>query len=163
MKVDTGQRTIRLQVQKQLFAVLTGLLFAISYLPAPRDLLDEYLYSHYLVSILFIVFYIFYQLYFWLRDISYIFAADDLLQGMLCIRFFRILPFVSVKRTIELPQEELFRYEVQTTWHGLRHYVRIWQQRGQDLYVFPRFSITILRKKEKQELFALLDQYVATK
>ena len=58
MTIDTGKRTIRLQVQKQMFAVLVGILFAICYFPAPRNFLDTYLFSHYLVSCSFIVLYV---------------------------------------------------------------------------------------------------------
>ena len=163
MTIDTGKRTIRLQVQKQMFAVLVGILFAICYFPAPRNFLDTHLFSHYLVSCSFIVLYVLYQLYFWVRDISYLYANYDVLQGMLCIRYFRILPMVNAKRAIELPQKELLKYEVEKRWYGLRHYVRIWQQHGSELYVFPPFSISLLRKQEKQQLFALLEKYLTQK
>lgn len=163
MTIDTGKRTIRLQVQKQMFAVLVGILFAICYFPAPRNFLDAYLLSHYLVSCSFIVLYVLYQLYFWVRDLSYLYASDEVLQGMLCIRYFRILPMVNAKRAIELPQKELLKYEVEKRWYGLRHYVRIWQQHGSELYVFPPFSISFLRKQEKQQLFALLEKYLTQK
>ncbi len=163
MTIDTGKKTIRLQVQKQMFAVLVGILFAVCYFPAPLNFLDTYLFSHYLVSSSFIVLYILYQLYFWVRDLSYLFASDEVLEGMLCIRYFRILPMVNAKRAIELPQHELLRYEVEKRWYGLRSYVRIWQQQGSELYVFPAFSISLLRKQEKQNLFALLEKYQTQK
>lgn len=160
MTIDTGARTIRLQVQKQLFAILTGILFSLCYFPAPRDFIDTYFFSHYVFSVLLVVLYIFYQLYFWLRDISYVYATDELLAGMLCIRYFRILPFVSAKSAIELPSRELYKYEVESRWFGLREYVRIWQQHGRELYVFPPVSITLLRQGERRELLQLLDKYL---
>lgn len=163
MIIDTGARTIRIQVQKQLLAVLTGILFAICYFPAPRDFLDLYLISHYVVSCSFIALYILYQLYFWVRDLSYVYVSDELLKGMLCIRYFRILPMVNAKHAIELPQTEFIKYEVESRWYGLRQYVRIWQQHGREIYVFPHFSISLLKKKEKQNLFSLLEKHLTTK
>ena len=148
MTIDTGQRTIRIQVQKQLFAIATGLLFSIAYFSAPREFLDTYCYSHYLVSILILLAYIVYQLYFWIRDISYVYASDESLMGMLRIRHFRILPLCNAKHAIELPLTEFYRY------------VSIWQRQGSELYRYPRFSITLLRKTERAQLFALLDRYL---
>ena len=160
MTIDTGQRTIRIQVQKQLFAIATGLLFSIAYFSAPREFLDTYCYSHYLGSILILLAYIVYQLSFWIRDISYVYASDESLMGMLRIRHFRILPLCNAKHAIELPLTEFYRYEVEHKWHGLRSYVSIWQRQGSELYRYPRFSITLLRKTERAQLFALLDRYL---
>lgn len=159
MTIDTGKRTIALQVQKQFFAVLTGLLFAAAYFPAPREFLDTYLYSHYLVSFAILGLYILYQFFFWFRDIMYVYVSDESLMGMLRIRHFRILPMSNAKHAIEMPIEEFLRYDVTRTWHGLRLYVQVWQQSGQEIYRYPRFSITLLKKKEREALFNLLDHY----
>lgn len=163
MTIDTGKRTIALQVQKQFLAVLTGLLFATAYFPVPREFLDTYLYSHYLVSFGLLGLYILYQFFFWFRDIMYIYVSDESLVGMLRVRHFRLLPMSNSKHAIEIPLEEFLRYDVERAWHGLRLYVRIWQQAGQEIYRYPRFSITLLKKTEKAQLFALLDQYTQDK
>lgn len=161
MTIDTGNRTIRLQVQKQLFAIVTGLLFSISYFPTPRDFLDTYLYSHYLISWLFVVLYILYQLFFWIRDLSYIYISDESLVGMLRIRQFRILPMNNAKRAIEFPLEELGKYEIVHSWHGLRCYLYVWQQVGGEVYKYPRISLSLLKRNEREKLDLLLKNLLA--
>ena len=65
----------------------------------------------------------------------------------------------NAKHSIEMPLDEFLRYDVTRAWRGLRLYVQVWQQTGQELYRYPRFSITLLKKKERAELFKLLDHY----
>lgn len=161
MTIDTGARTIRIQAQKQLFAILLlifiiGSAFARYYRIAPFFVdLNLWKFSMVLVAI-----YLLYYLYFPFRAVSYIYVSDNEFPGILTVRHFRIQPMDTNKMAYSIPLGEFHSYREEKSQWGTRHFLHLTQARGQQTYTYPPVSLTLLRKDELQRLRQLLDQHV---
>lgn len=160
MTIDTGARTVRMQSQKQIFAIVSVIaILALVYRPLARHLDAWYSGLSTLLIVLIAVVYVCYQYYFVLRDIEYLLVTDTQLPGFLRVRHFPVRPLSNGRFAVEIPLEAFYSYRVVRAWRGLRTYIVLSEHQGNQVYTYPWFSITILRKREKMELFRLLDQY----
>lgn len=159
MTIDTGKRSVRMQSQKQLFAILVVVVVLLLWLTPMRQWLENHgVPLVYLVLILGVSYFTYY-FYFIVRDVEYLLVSDTAVPNILRIRHFKLRPLETKKEAIEILQNQLYRYEVHRTRWG-REYVVLWQNQGGQLFKYPPFSITILKRAEREALFQLLDQYV---
>ncbi len=93
MTIDTGARTVRMQSQKQIFAIVSVIaILALVYRPLARHLDAWYSGLSTLLIVLIAVVYVCYQYYFVLRDIEYLLVTDTQLPGFLRVRHSPCVP-----------------------------------------------------------------------
>lgn len=159
MTIDTGLRTMRMQVQKQVFAVVAVTLIAILFFGPVAQALRAVAIPRALLVGVIIAAYAAFQLYFYVRDVEYLFVSDTQLPDMLRVRHFRVRALSQAKQAMEIPLHQLWDFQEQTSLWGLRRHIVLRQAIDRRLYVYPPFSVTILRAKELEALRACLAQH----
>lgn len=163
MTIDTGKRTERIVLMKQLFAIGVVVLGVLSFYRPIRLWLRAEGVEPWLLIAAFVALYIAYRLYFRVRCTTYIYVSDVVLPGIIRIRHFEIKPLNNKQYALEIPQRELYRFELKKSRWGLLEQLTIWQRRGSKIFKYPPFSITLLRQHERQQLLALLEKYCEKK
>lgn len=161
MTIETNKRMERIVGSKQLFGILMVILSILSFYRPIRLWLRGFGVEAWLLTCIFVVVYMGYRLYFRLRKTSYIYASDTALPGMIRIRYFELKPMNSKQFSIEIPQKELYRYEIVKRRHGWLEEVTLWQRRGSKIFKYPPFSITILKRNERAQLVEMLKKHSA--
>ncbi len=162
MTIDTGKRSVRMQSQKQIFAITMVVLILVMSITPIRYWLFDIGVNPFYLSTLFFVAYMVYYFYFIVRNVEYLLITDTAVPNILRIRHFKLRPLETKKDAIEILHNQVYRYEYIKGRFG-RESIVLWQNLGGQLYKYPPFSITILTKGEKAQLFQLLDQYVQEK
>lgn len=159
MTIDTGKRTERIVLTKQVLAIVVLILSILCFYRPIRNWLRAGGVAPWLLTAIFIVLYILYRLYFRVRRSTYIYVSDTALPGIIRIRHFEIKPMNSKQFALEIPQRELYRFELEKKRFGLLEQLTLWQRRGSKIFKYPPFSITLLRRKEREQLLAMLQKY----
>lgn len=144
---------------KQVFAIAVLILSILSFYRPIRFWLRAEGVEPWLLTSIFVVLYICYRLYFRVRRTTYIYASDTALPGIIRIRHFEIKPLNNKQFALEIPHRELYRFELQKKRFGILEQLTLWQRRGSKIFKYPPFSITLLRRRERQHLLAMLQKY----
>ena len=159
MTIDTGKRTERIQMLKQVFGIVLVVLVILGFYRPIRLWLNGFGLDAWLLTCIFAACYLGYRLYFRIRKTSYIYVSDTALPGIIRIRYFEIKPLNPNQFSIEIPQKELYRYEVSERRWGMLEELTLWQRRGTKIFKYPPFSLTLLKRKERVQLVAMLKKY----
>lgn len=160
MVIDTSRRAEKLTALKQILAIVLVVPIAIIlYGPIRHHLTGLGIPVWWVVGRL-IVAYMLYRLYFHVRNVYFVYVSDQDLEGAIRFRFYPLKPLQQRLSTFDLPKHELYKYEVKASKYNVRLSLTIWQQRGSQIFKFPAISLSLLTRRERQQLRALLDQYV---
>lgn len=159
MTIDTGKRTERIVLMKQIFAIAVLILSILAFYRPIRLWLRAGGVEPWLLTAILVALYIVYRLYFRVRSTTYLYISDTALPGIIRIRHFEIKPLNNKQFALEIPHRELYRFELVKKRLGLLEQLTLWQRRGSKIFKYPPFSITLLRRKERQQLVAMLQKY----
>ncbi|PIE84815.1 MAG: hypothetical protein CSA07_00270 [Bacteroidia bacterium] len=162
MLIDTGKRTVKLQITKQLLAIIIIILLAVVHLSPLRYWLDGHGISRPYIYLALPLLYILWYVSLILRDYGYVYISDTIVPGRLLIRHYRIRPLNSRKEEFQIPLSELDSYRFVREGMG-RRYLLLRQGRGGQVFVYPRVSIVMLSGQERDILETTLEKYAKRK
>lgn len=87
----------------------------------------------------------------------YIYFNDE--KDKIVLRYFSLGYFNRMKRSIEIPKNELLSYQVYEYYYGYKKTIVLHQVRGGKEAKYPPVSLSILKKEELKQLFGALDSY----
>lgn len=159
MTIDTEKRTLRLHACKLIFALTVAILCILSFYRPIRFWLRGSGVEAWVLTCLFLILYVGYLLYLRIRKTGYLYASDTALPGMLRFRHFQLKLLNRKQFSVEMPHNELYRYEVKKNRLGLLEEVILWQRHGNRIFKYPPFSLTILTRKEREQFMAMLSRH----
>ncbi len=153
---------MRLQMAKQLLAIIIIIIVAVIHLSPLRYWFDDHGINRTYIYIGLPILYILWYASYIVRDYEYVYVSDTIVPGRLLIRHYRIRPFSSRKEEFQIPLNEVDSYLFTREGMG-RRYFFIWQGRGTQTYVYPKVSLAILSAEEQELLKATLEKYAKRK
>lgn len=160
MVVDTSRRAQKLTALKQILAIVLVVPITIILYRPIRYQLEEWGIPVWWVVAGLVVAYMLFRLYFHVRNVYFVYVSDQDLEGAIRFRFYPLKPLQQRLSTFDLPKQELYKYELKASKFNVRISLTVWQHRGTQIFKFPPISLSLLTRRERQELQALLDQYV---
>jgi hypothetical protein len=99
------------------------------------------------------LFFYFYHLYI---KTSFLFFSDE--GSKIIIGFYPLRPLNPVKRSIEIPKNQFYKYAINKT--SLREEIIVYMISGAKISKYPPFSLKGLSKQQREKLLHALNQYV---
>jgi hypothetical protein len=108
-------------------------------------------------AIVFCAIYILMAIYESLLELNYIYFSDE--NGIIRLRFFSLSYFNSKKNSIEIPVQEFITYDIRKRLGGLKTKIILHRILKSKEASYPAVSLTMLSKKEINQITSILDQY----
>lgn len=149
MIIDTQKSTIRIQLRKLVFLLLLVLFLVLLYT-------TNYFYEPVLgiernyFAIAATILYILYYTFSYLRDINYFYFNNN--SSKMIIRYYSLKPLSSEQNSLEMNKQEFQKFEIKKSFGGLRKYLIIYQRTAKGIAKYPPISISILKKKDVDQL-----------
>lgn len=149
MIIDTQKSTIGIQLRKLAFLILLVfflvLLYATTYFVTPVLGIER---NHFAIAatLLYIVYYSFT----YIRDLNYFYFNNN--SSKIIIRYYSLKPLSSEQNSLEISKQDFQKYEIQNSLGGLRKYLIIFQRTAKGIAKYPPISISILKKKDVDQL-----------
>lgn len=149
MVIDTQKSTIGIQLRKLIFLFLLVLFLVILYTtglfyePVMGIERNQF-------AIAAVVLYIIYYALTYLRDINYFYFNNN--SSKIIIRYYSLRPLSSDQNSLEMNKQDFYKYEIKNTMGGLRKYLVIYQRTARGIAKYPPISISILKKKDVNQL-----------
>ncbi|HEX3007601.1 MAG TPA: hypothetical protein VHO90_08300 [Bacteroidales bacterium] len=149
MIIDTQKSTIGIQLRKLVFLMLLVLFLVLLYTtPFWEKPVWGIERNDYAVAATII--YIIYYLISFLRDINYFYFNNN--SSKIIMRYYSLRPLSSDQNSLEVNKEEYYKYEIKKTFGGFRKYLIIYQRTAKGIAKYPPISISILKKKDVEQL-----------
>lgn len=149
MTIDTRKRTIRIQLLKLFFLFLLVLFLVLLY---TTKLFAKPLWgierNHYAIAAT-IVYVIYYSLTY-IRDLHYFYFSNN--SSKIIIRYYSLKPLSSEQNSLEVNKSDFYKFEISKPYGGLRSYITIYQRTNKGIAKYPPVSISILNKKDVDQL-----------
>ncbi len=156
MTIDTQQKVIAIQLRRFLTMIFFILVFLVvmffldddeKYLGMKKKYLLITLTGLYLVSLIIELF----------IGYKYIFFNDD--TNKIILRYFSLGYINRQKQSIEIPKGELSGYEIENSFFGMKKKIVLIRTVKTKEARYPAVSLTILSKKQIDQLVTTLDRY----
>jgi hypothetical protein len=150
MIIDAKKSTIRNQLRKLFFLLLLVLFLVVLY--TTGDSLDPYMLgidrSKYALAAT-VAYALFYSLSYF-RDTSYIYFNNN--SSKIIIRYYSLRPLTNDQNSLEIHKAEFYKAEISEKLGGLRRYLIIYQRTAKGVAKYAPISISILKKKDVEQL-----------
>ncbi len=149
MILDTQKSTIGIHLRKLAFLILLVLFLVLLYttnLVKNFNIENERNNIALAATILYIVYYSFT----YIRDFNYIYFNNN--SSKIIIRYYSLKPLSSEQNSLEILKQDFQKFEIKQTWGGLRRYLIIYQRTAKGIAKYPPISISILKKKDVDQL-----------
>lgn len=83
-------------------------------------------------------------------DLNYIFYNDE--KDKVILRYYYAHPFLRKYRAIEIHKNKLAKYEIKSSFLGLRHELILYQKTNKGDYKYPSVSISSLSKNDRNKI-----------
>lgn len=149
MIIDTQKSTIGIQLRKLVFLLLLVLFLVLLYT-------TRYFYEPLLgiernqYAIIATLIYILYYAFSYFRDFNYFYFNNN--SSKIIIRYYSLKPLSSEQSSVEINQQEFHKFEIKESWGGLRKYLIVYQKTTKGIAKYPPISISILKKKDVDQL-----------
>ncbi len=149
MIIDTQKSTITIQLRKLIFLFLLVLFLVIIY---TTNIMSEPLwgiernYFALTATALFILYY----LISYLRDTNYFYFNNN--SSKIIIRYYSLKPLSSNQNSLEINKSDFYKYEIKNSFAGFLKYLIIYQRTMKGIAKYPPISISILKKKDVDQL-----------
>lgn len=90
-------------------------------------------------------------------ELNYIYFSDA--KNVITLRYFSLGYFSSKKKSIEIPKSEFVTYEIRTTFRGAKTKIILHRSVKDKDAKYPPVSLSLLSKKEIQQITSVLDYY----
>ena len=159
MKFDNKHTEIKIQSQKQLFAVIVAVVVALIFITDFWDYVYKYTgISRGLFTIILCTRYLAFYLYHIFRASSYISFNDE--EGKIVIRFYQLNFFNQAKISCEIPRSQFAGYRIERkSLFKLRENVTVFRKSQGNIVRYPPFSISALTADERKKLLKTLASY----
>jgi hypothetical protein len=149
MIIDTQKSTIGIQLRKLVFMVLLVLflvlLYTTTYFEEPVLGIDR---NKYAVAAT--ILYIAYYMISFLRDINYFYFNNN--SSKIIMRYYSLRPLSNDQNSLEVSKQEFQKFEIKKMLGGFRKYLIIYQRTAKGIAKYPPISISILKKKDVEQL-----------
>lgn len=149
MIIDTQKNTIRIQLRKLIFLFLLVfflvLLYTTTFFINPVLGIDRNTYAIAATAL-----YICYYAFSYFRDIAYFYFNNS--SSKIIIRYYSLRPLSSEQNSLEMNKVDFHKFELKNSFGGLRKYLIIYQRTAQGIAKYPPISISILKKKDVEQL-----------
>ena len=98
--------------------------------------------------------------FFWdiFRNHYYFYYSDTSLSKLL-FRYYSLVPFFQVQKSIEIKKELFHSFRFESKMFGLRHYIVLYQLTSKGVAQYPPISVSLLSKKQKESLIQSLAMF----
>ncbi len=156
MKFDNENTVLRLHVLKIIFAIIIVSIIILFYTTTFDDFIERTTgVTKRPLLLIMVAGYMLFYIYHLIVKTSYLFFSDD--GSKIIIRFYPVRPLNPVKRSIEIPKNQFYKYTINRT--SLVEEVVVYQKVGNKISKYPPFSLKGLSKQQKDALFHSLNQY----
>lgn len=149
MIIDTKKSTIRTQMQKLILLLLLVsflvVLYATDYFEDPVMGIER----NQLAFIATLIYAIYYSMTY-VRDLAYFYFNSD--SSKIIVRYYSLKPLSSEQNSIEVNKQDFYKFEINAPYGGLRNYLTIYQRTNKGIAKYPPVSISILKKKDVEQL-----------
>jgi hypothetical protein len=149
MIIDTQKITIQLQLRKLIYLILLVIFLVVLY--TTRYFYEPVLgieRNHYAIGAT--ALYILYYAFGYFRDICYFYFNNN--SSKIIIRYYSLKPLSSEQNSVEFHKHEFKKFEIKESFGGLRRYLIIYQNTAKGIAKYPPVSISILKKKDVDQL-----------
>ncbi len=149
MIIDTQKSTIGIHLRKLGFLVLLVLFLVLLYTTKifihPSIGIER---NHMALgaSILYVIYYSFT----YIRDFNYFYFNNN--SSKIIIRYYSLKPLSSEQNSLEILKQDFQKHEIKESLGGLRKYLIIYQRTARGVAKYPPISISILKKKDVDQL-----------
>jgi hypothetical protein len=113
--------------------------------------------SRYVLVLILIAVYIAIMVFTYSLNRNYIYFNDD--GESIIVRYYPIRPIARKKRVIEIPKENLVKFEISKSIFGLRKTLFLYQRVKNKVARYPGIGVSALNKKELASIQDQLSQY----
>jgi hypothetical protein len=152
MKIDNYRKAVQTKFYMLLSLVIALALIVYSFIA--YDYLKWLWIS--LAGILFVLY-----LSFAIRNIYYFYI--ELRHNSILVRYYNIHPFLSKRKSFQIPLNNFVAYEIKTKFFGLHKYIIFKIKKNNKLLEYPRVSISGLKMSEIEEMKKGLDNVLKIK
>lgn len=150
MIIDAKKSTIRNQLRKLFFLLMLVLFLVLLYTTeyfanAPVLGIER---NHYALAATLL--YALYYSFSYFRDTSYIYFNNN--SSKIIIRYYSLRPLSSEQNSLEIQKTELYKAEIVEKFGGFRRYIIIYQRTAKGVAKYAPISISILKKKDVDQL-----------
>lgn len=149
MIIDTQKNTIGIQLQKLAFLVLLVvflvLLYTLPFFKNPLWGIERNQFAI-LATVIFVIYYSFG----YFRDINYFYFNNN--STKIVIRYYSLKPLSSDQNSLEINKQDFYKFEIKSSYGGLRKYLVIYQRTPKGIAKYPPISISILKKHDVDQL-----------
>jgi hypothetical protein len=149
MIIDTQKSTIGIHLRKLGFLVLLVLFLVLLYttklFTSPAIGIER---NH--LALVATILYVIYYSFTYIRDLNYFYFNNN--ASKLIIRYYSLKPLSSEQNSLEIPKQNFQKYEIKKSWGGLRKYLIVYQKTAKGIAKYPPISISILKKKDVDQL-----------
>ncbi len=154
MIIDKQKKVISVQLRRMITMVLFALVIIIILLSRNLSLLGLTKYDVVLiVTGIYFISIIFESLY----EFNFIYFSD--IKKTLTLRYFSLSYLNQKKHSIEMPLAEFSGFEVKVSFYGMKQKLILFRKIKDKEAKYPPVSISLLNKKEKEQLIAALNHY----
>ena len=149
MIIDTQKRTIGIQLRKLIFLLLLVFFLVVLYASNYFNELvlgierNQYAFG---ATLLFCLYYAF--SYF--RDYNYIYFNNN--SSKIILRYYSLKPLTSEQNSLEMNKPDFQKFEIKESFGGLLRYLIVYQRTAKGIAKYPPISISILKKKDVDQL-----------
>lgn len=157
MKIDNQHNTYRIWLGRMIMTIVfTLIIVVIIFLPwfdNSRLWLNKY-YIIIGISVIYIVI----NLYNSLKRPCYVSYSDH--GEMLVVRYYHLSLFTAKKHSIEIPKQQLVRFELKKFLFGSQQKLILYQHFRNKIAKYPPISLSALPKQKQEKLLHSLNSYV---
>jgi hypothetical protein len=96
------------------------------------------------------------MVFFFTKGYNYIFFNPD--GSKIILRYMPLQPFLYGNYSVEIPKQEFVKYEVKTSYFGLRTSIILYQKTERGLSKYRPISLASLKKSERRDMLEVLER-----
>ncbi len=156
MKIDNESTVVKIQALKYIYAIAVLTTMVVLYTTNIEPILIKYLgLSNLWITLILVFAYLFYYFYHLVAKTSYLFFSDE--GPKIIIRFYQLKPMNPKKSAYEIPKNQFFKFSYRKSF--IREEVTVYQKFGNNISMYPPFSLKGLKDEQKAMLFLALKNY----
>jgi hypothetical protein len=161
MKFDNTQTALKIQMQKRIIAVFSGvfvalLVFIVEFWEFLNGITGL---PKWALIILFLLFFILFYIYHLVAASAFISFSDE--EGKIVLRFYQLNFFNTNKFSYEIPKNELSGFTLEYKLSKIRENLFLFRRYQGSIVKYPPVPISSLTKSEKAKLINTLNNYIS--
>jgi hypothetical protein len=159
MILDNQKRAVNLRIQKSIallaLIIAIGLLYFANVMPS-----GVWGLSRNQIALIFIVVFLLYYIFHYLRNHNYIYYSDS--GNKIVLRYYSLRPLEDKKNSIEFNKNEFYKFEIKSSLSGLNEKIIIYRKTARGVAKYPGVSITALDKGTRDKMLASFQRLIVS-